>query len=34
MRIDSLALSQLYKDHFRYEFLENELYKLLGEDFS
>lgn len=32
MRMGSLLISQLYKDHFKYEFEANELYKLLGEE--
>lgn len=31
LRMNSLEISNLYKDHFKYEFAENELYKLLGE---
>ena len=31
MRLNSLQISKLYKD-MKYEFLDGELYKLLGED--
>ena len=31
MRLNSLQVSELYKDHFKYEFPINELCKILGE---
>ena len=31
MNLDTMIVADLYKDHLKYEFKENELYSLLGE---
>ena len=31
MNLDNIGISELYKDHLKYEFKSNELHKLLGE---